>query len=163
MRICGAEIRQSTVPRRRVDEPNRPSRWRARTKRRMGHGMGPVTCTSGDELIEIFRLFCLTMYYEEPTVSTMNPIIAKYWVEKNLKSICQRGSRSLNFTPASPIDFELVAHQVALQVAKGTADIDLFERSFWPSYLGALRKVTSLGDISIVEENGVLTAVIAEA
>jgi hypothetical protein len=92
----------------------------------------------------------------------MNPIIARYWVEKNRKSICRRGSRSLQFTPASPIDFELVAHKVALQVAKGTADIDLFERSFWLSYLGVLRNATPLGNLFLQEDGGQLTAVITE-
>jgi len=92
----------------------------------------------------------------------MNPIIARYWVEKNLKSIRRRGSRSLQFTPASPIDFELVAHKVALQVAKGTADIDLFERSFWPCYLGMLRNATLMGNLFLHDDGGQITAVIAE-
>jgi len=95
-------------------------------------------------------------------LSTMNSQIAIAWVEKNRKSICQRGSRSLNFTPASPIDFEHVAHMVAMQVAKGTADMDLFERSFWPSYLGILRNAKSLGNLFLHDDGGQITAVIAE-
>jgi len=95
-------------------------------------------------------------------MSIMNPLIAKHWVEKNRKTIRRRGSRSLQFTPASPVDFELVAHKVALQVAKGTADMELFERSFWPCYLAKLRSGRTLGELFIVEENGESTAVIAE-
>jgi hypothetical protein len=92
----------------------------------------------------------------------MNPIIARFWVEKNRKSICRRGSRSLNFTPASPIDFEHVAHMVAMQVAKGTADIALFEREFWSCYLAKLRTGGPQRDLFIIEKNGEMTAVIAE-
>lgn len=66
------------------------------------------------------------------------------------------------FTPASPIDFELVAHKVALQVAKGTADMTLFEREFWSCYLTKLRNGETQGELTIVEENGESTAVIAE-
>lgn len=95
-------------------------------------------------------------------MSTMNPIIARYWVEKNRKSICRRGSRSLNFTPASPIDFEIVAHKVALQVAKGTSDIALFEREFWPCYLAKLRNGGPLGNLFLHDDGGQITAVIAE-
>jgi hypothetical protein len=90
----------------------------------------------------------------------MNPLIASHWVEKNRKSILRRATRSLNFTPASPIDFEHVAHMIAMQVAKGTADIALFKREFWSCYLAKLRAGGPLSELFIVEENGESTAVI---
>lgn len=95
-------------------------------------------------------------------MSSMNPQIAKAWVEKNRKKIRRRGVSSLNFTPARPIDFEDVAQKAALQVAKGTSDIALFEREFWLCYFGMLRNGGPQGELSIVEENGEPTAVIAE-
>lgn len=93
----------------------------------------------------------------------MNSQIAKAWVEMNRKAILRRGISSLNFTPARPIDFEDVAQKAALQVAKGTADMTLFEREFWLYYFGMLRMVTSLGDITIVDEDGERIAEISQA
>ena len=95
-------------------------------------------------------------------MSSMNSQIAKAWVEMNRKAILRRGISSLNFTPARPIDFEDVAQKAALQVAKGTADMTLFEREFWSCYLTKLRIGETQGELTIVEENGESTAVIAE-
>ena len=92
----------------------------------------------------------------------MNPQIASAWVEKNRKTVCRRGARSLKFSPASPIDFTQVAHKTALQVAKGTANMDLFERSFWPRYFDMLHDREPHGNLLIIDDDGELTAIIIE-
>ena len=95
-------------------------------------------------------------------MSSMNPQIASAWVDRNRKAVCRRGARSLQFTPASPIDFAQVAHKAALQVAKGTADMDLFERNFWPRYFDMLHNREPHGNLLIIDADGELTAVIFE-
>lgn len=95
-------------------------------------------------------------------MSSMNPKIASAWVEKNRKTVCRKGARSLKFSPASPIDFAQVAHKIALQVAKGTADMDLFERNFWPRYFDMLSNRESHGNLLIIDDGGDLTAIIIE-
>jgi hypothetical protein len=92
----------------------------------------------------------------------MNLLIAKSWVEMNLQEIIQEGAQSLLYTPASPIDFEFVAHQVAMEVGKGTSDYDFFERAFWDCYRAKLNNSTSLGDLYLAEKYGELTAFVRE-
>jgi hypothetical protein len=95
-------------------------------------------------------------------VSKMNPLIVQSWVNKNRNTIRQLGQRSLKFTPAIPIDFEFVAHQVALAVGKGTADMELFEREFWDCYRAKLNNLIYQGDLFLAEEDGEITAFVRD-
>lgn len=92
----------------------------------------------------------------------MNPLIVRSWIEKNRKKIRLSGRRSVRFTPVSPIDFDFVAYQVALQVGKGTADMELFERTFWECYKAKLKNSNSLGNLFLSEEGGDLMAFVRE-